>query len=235
MGEVRRQPVRGLAQHRHRPRGSDDHRRRADLRRPVRRHPQVGARGVARLRRPAGLLEHRLRARRLRRARAVVVRPGRAAPTCSSTSARRRTRSAPPRRRRSGRTRGDDQAPAFNRDHPQVDGDIYFSAKDVRANRLGHMDIVQAEHYAHPALLPVTAGVPGHRAAPGHPARRRPLRRRRAADLARRTGTSYAVYRVDGRKVDRCDTRRRHAPGRDRARTSSGSTPPPRAAASRTS
>ena len=33
----------------------------------------------------------------------------------------------------------------------------------VRANRLGHMDLVQAEHYAHPALLPVTEGVPGRR------------------------------------------------------------------------
>ncbi len=51
----------------------------------------------------------------------------------------------------------------FNRDYPEVDGDIYFSAKDVRANRLGHMDIVEADHYAHPALIPVTAGVPGHR------------------------------------------------------------------------
>ena len=93
----------------------------------------------------------------------------------------------------------------FNRDHPQVDGDIYFSAKDVRANRLGHMDLVQAEHYAHPALLPVTEGVPGHRP--------RPVTRLdadRSDDGVtltwRGTGTSYAVYRVDGRKVDRCDT-----------------------------
>ena len=62
----------------------------------------------------------------------------------------------------------------FNRDQPQVDGDIYFSAKDVRANRLGHMDIV-----AERALRPSRAG-PGHRgrarpgAPRGHPARRGP-------------------------------------------------------------
>ena len=30
----------------------------------------------------------------------------------------------------------------FNRAYPQVGGDIYFTAKDVNANRLGHMDIL---------------------------------------------------------------------------------------------
>ena len=85
----------------------------------------------------------------------------------------------------------------LNRSYPEVDGDIYFSAKDVRANRLGHMDLVQADHYAHPALIPVTAGVPGHR--PAAPSR---LRAESAADGVslrwRDTGTSYAVYRFDG-------------------------------------
>ncbi len=93
----------------------------------------------------------------------------------------------------------------FNRDHPQVDGDIYFSAKDVRANRLGHFDLLQAEHYAHPALQPVTAGVPGHRPSP--------VTRLDAARTAdgvtltwRGAGASYAVYRVAGRQAGRCDT-----------------------------
>jgi uncharacterized lipoprotein YddW (UPF0748 family) len=93
----------------------------------------------------------------------------------------------------------------FNRDHPEVDGDIYFSAKDVRANRLGHMDLVQGEHYRHPALRPVTRGVPGHAPAPV-----RRLTARRTADGVRLswrgTGSSYAVYRVDGRHLRRCDT-----------------------------
>ena len=92
----------------------------------------------------------------------------------------------------------------FNRSYPEVRGDIYFSAKDVRADRLGHMDLVESEHYAHPALLPVTAGVPGH--AP------RPVTGLRAtADPAgvrlrwRGEGSSYAVYRVDSGRFGRCD------------------------------
>jgi hypothetical protein len=92
----------------------------------------------------------------------------------------------------------------FNRDHPEVDGDIYFSAKDVRANRLGHMDLVQAEHYAHPALLPVTEGVPGRAPEPVVG-----LRASRGEDGVTLTwqggGTSYAVYRVEGRRTDPCD------------------------------
>ncbi|HWM74064.1 MAG TPA: glycosyl hydrolase, partial [Nocardioides sp.] len=86
----------------------------------------------------------------------------------------------------------------FNRDQPQVDGDIYFSAKDVRANRLGHMDIVQSEHYAHPALLPVTADVPGR--APRAVKRLDADRNGDAVRLSwRGDGSSYAVYRIDGR------------------------------------
>jgi uncharacterized lipoprotein YddW (UPF0748 family) len=93
----------------------------------------------------------------------------------------------------------------FNRSYPEVDGDIYFSAKDVRANRLGHMDIVQREHYAHPAIQPVTSGVPGHRP----PAVRHLVARRGAHGVRlswRGRGSSYAVYRVGGGRVGRCDT-----------------------------
>ena len=90
----------------------------------------------------------------------------------------------------------------FNRDFPQVDGDIYFSAKDVRANRLGHLDIVEADHYAHPALIPVTAGVPGHRP----PA---PVRLRVDGNVLswHGGGKSYAVYRFAGAdvEIDQCD------------------------------
>ena len=93
----------------------------------------------------------------------------------------------------------------LNRDYPEVDGDIYFSAKDVRANRLGHLDIVQADHYAHPALLPVTEGVPGRRPPPVTR-----LQGERTGDQVtltwQGTGTSYAVYRVEGARVRRCDT-----------------------------
>ena len=42
----------------------------------------------------------------------------------------------------------------YNSTRPEVDGNIYFSAKDVRANRLGGMGIVYANWYQHPALVP---------------------------------------------------------------------------------
>ncbi len=99
----------------------------------------------------------------------------------------------------------------LNRDYPEVDGDIYFSAKDVRANRLGHMDLVQADHYAHPALLPVTEGVPGHAPQPvgAVTAERTDEGVRLAwtgAGGGRPEAAGFAVYRVEGRSADLCDT-----------------------------
>ena len=92
----------------------------------------------------------------------------------------------------------------FNREYPRVVGDIYFSAKQVRANRLGHMDLLQQEHYARPALLPVTAGVPGRR-----PDAVRRLDADRRGSQVRLTwggaGEAFAVYRVPGRGANRCD------------------------------
>jgi uncharacterized lipoprotein YddW (UPF0748 family) len=113
----------------------------------------------------------------------------------------------------------------LNRQHPEVDGDIYFSAKDVRANRLGHMDIVETDHYAHPALIPVTAGVPGHRP----PA---PVRLRVDGDVLRWQGggRSYAVYRFDGAdaQVTSCDLAdATHLVGTSRAKTWTDSTAEP--------
>ena len=94
----------------------------------------------------------------------------------------------------------------LNRAYPQVDGDIYFSAKDVRANRLDHMDIVQADHYAHPALIPVTEGVPGHR--PPAPVRLQAVRTGDEVQVSwRGGGKSYAVYRFTSAhaEFDPCD------------------------------
>ena len=42
----------------------------------------------------------------------------------------------------------------LNEDYEQVTGDVYFSAKDVRADRLDHWSLLQAEHYPGPALPP---------------------------------------------------------------------------------
>jgi len=94
----------------------------------------------------------------------------------------------------------------FNRDYPAVKGDIYFSAAQVRANRLSHMSIVQADHYQHPALPPTASRLEGR--GPSSPL---------VADASRTSGgvrlrwlsnaaTSFAVYRLDGFAfVERCD------------------------------
>jgi uncharacterized lipoprotein YddW (UPF0748 family) len=94
----------------------------------------------------------------------------------------------------------------FNRDYPQVEGDIYFSAAQVRANRLGHMSIVRADHYQHPALPPTADRLTGR--GPSAPL---------VADATRTStglrirwlsnaATSFAVYRLDGHRfVERCD------------------------------
>jgi len=93
----------------------------------------------------------------------------------------------------------------LNRSYPQVQGDIYFSANGVRANRLGHMDILEAEHYAHPALIPVTEGVPGR--APKAVTRLDADRTEGGVQVSwRGEGASYAVYRVEGRGADPCAT-----------------------------
>ena len=75
--------------------------------------------------------------------------------TCTSTSGRPPTRSARPRSRPSGTTPQElSNHLFFNRTRPEVDGNIYFSAKDVRANRLDGMGIVGRDWYRHPALVP---------------------------------------------------------------------------------
>jgi hypothetical protein len=63
------------------------------------------------------------------------------------------------------------------------------------------MDLVEADHYAHPALIPVTAGVPGHR--PPAPVTLRAERTADGVELSwRGGGRSYAVYRFAGADAD---------------------------------
>ncbi|HEV7649335.1 MAG TPA: family 10 glycosylhydrolase [Actinophytocola sp.] len=88
----------------------------------------------------------------------------------------------------------------FNQDHPQVRGDMYFSAVQVRADKLAHMTIVKRDHYGSPAIPP-TAGRLVH-AGPRPPVITTARRTAGGVELRwagtdRRT-TSYAVYRVPG-------------------------------------
>jgi uncharacterized lipoprotein YddW (UPF0748 family) len=94
----------------------------------------------------------------------------------------------------------------FNRDYPEVKGDIYFSAAQVRANRLDHMSIVKADHYQHPAFAPTAGRLAGH--GPGLPSILDAARTGTGVKLRWVSGaaTSYAVYRLDGLLLPgRCD------------------------------
>ena len=104
---------------------------------------------------------------------------------------------------------------ALNRSLPEVDGSIHFSAKDVKANRLGATDLVLAQYYSRPSLVPALERVAA-----------RPMLPPVITHLGSETGgvrvswlapaesaeplgepTSFAVYRFDGRDPlpDNCD------------------------------
>ncbi|GGM29852.1 glycoside hydrolase family 10 protein [Dactylosporangium sucinum] len=94
----------------------------------------------------------------------------------------------------------------FNRQYPQVRGDVHFSAVQVRADRLGAETLLAAEHRSRPAfppswgparpmLFPVVTQA--RRTAAGAELRWRAL------DAA---ATSFGVYRFDGVRIPRgCD------------------------------
>lgn len=97
----------------------------------------------------------------------------------------------------------------LNKDYPEVDGDVWFSAKDVRADAKGATSLVLANHYTRPALVPRMPHLPAS-----------PLDRPSIIH-ARRTGdcialrwtrghhyaapTSYAIYRFTGNHVGNLD------------------------------
>ncbi|WP_336207384.1 family 10 glycosylhydrolase [Nonomuraea sp. LPB2021202275-12-8] len=83
-----------------------------------------------------------------------------------------------------------------NRQHPEVVGDIFFSAKDVKANRINGFATLAAAHYTKPALSPAR----GTSGAPAAPAITSATRGSGGVALAWQGGgaTSYAVYRVNG-------------------------------------
>ncbi|GGK87276.1 glycosyl hydrolase [Sphaerisporangium melleum] len=91
----------------------------------------------------------------------------------------------------------------LNRKHPEVRGDVYFSAAQLAGNPLGVLDALVKGHYSRPALPPLMAARGG--AAPAVPA---------APRLAGGTlrwksspgAHSYAVYRVADGKPDACAT-----------------------------
>ena len=84
----------------------------------------------------------------------------------------------------------------------RVHGNIYFSAKDVKADRLGATALLNQTWYEHPALVPTTWWKDRR---PPHAVDR--LRRRGSTltwERGSRDAVSYAVYRFSGHP-DRCD------------------------------
>src|SRR5690606_29935428 len=97
----------------------------------------------------------------------------------------------------------------FNQDYPQVQGNVHFSAVQVRDNRLGAVDIYAAEHYSRPALVPTMSHLPAKRllfpVITGHERDRDSgAVTLRWHDTASGVGpfgkvTSYAIYRFEGK------------------------------------
>jgi uncharacterized lipoprotein YddW (UPF0748 family) len=95
---------------------------------------------------------------------------------------------------------------AFNSTIPEVKGDIYFSAKDVRADRLGATSLLNSNWYSRPALVPA---MPSLDSRPPLPVRSlhsdrtdtgvRLQWRATSADT-----TSYGIYRRDLAAGDWC-------------------------------
>ena len=54
----------------------------------------------------------------------------------------------------------------FNRDHPGVDGDVFYSATSLRTNAQEAMGIVVEDHYSSPALIPIKRDLGGTVPAP---------------------------------------------------------------------
>jgi uncharacterized lipoprotein YddW (UPF0748 family) len=86
---------------------------------------------------------------------------------------------------------------------PQVQGNIYFSAKDVRADRLNSTSRLVQDWYTRPALVPVMANPTG--TAPKRPRSVNRTRRVLAFSARDPRTTAFAIYRVKGKAPQSCD------------------------------
>lgn len=94
----------------------------------------------------------------------------------------------------------------FNQAYPAIDGDVWFSAKDVRADAKGSTSLMVAEHYSRPAIIPPIRHLDGR--PPRRPVLTSVRRRSDGNELtwmspghSRSAGeaTSYAIWRFDGK------------------------------------
>jgi hypothetical protein len=95
---------------------------------------------------------------------------------------------------------------AFNTTVPEVKGDIYFSAKDVRADRLGATTLLNSNWYTRPALVPAMLHLDARPPLPVHAltAAKTSTGVRLQWHPTSADTTSYAIYRRDLTAGDRC-------------------------------
>ena len=94
--------------------------------------------------------------------------------------------------------------PGFSRDFPQVNGAIYFSAKDVRADRRKTTTRLVNRFYSRPAITPVVGNPTGPQANP-------PVNPRWSDGLLTWTANDeaaarYAIYQIPQANAQTCDT-----------------------------
>lgn len=94
----------------------------------------------------------------------------------------------------------------LNAKYSQVRGDVFFSASDIAANRRGFAARIRADHYTRPALRPVADGRGGAAPPAVQDTSAAPAGAGQGAKGVKVTwraaegATSYAVYRVDGKR-----------------------------------
>ncbi|MFI6596405.1 glycoside hydrolase family 10 protein [Nonomuraea sp. NPDC050536] len=99
----------------------------------------------------------------------------------------------------------------LNRDHPQVSGDIWFSAGDVRDDRIGSITTAVKDHYQHPALPPVlprlAGGEPPSRPVVAYALRRANRVEVRTVATGRDEPFQFAIFRSSDGNVSFDDAR----------------------------
>ncbi|PZG13335.1 glycoside hydrolase family 10 protein [Nonomuraea aridisoli] len=89
----------------------------------------------------------------------------------------------------------------LNQDHPEISGDIWYNANDVRADRLASISTAVNDHYQRPALAPVLPrlanGRPPRRPVLAHALRRASGVEVRAVTTGNETPFLMAIFRFD--------------------------------------
>jgi uncharacterized lipoprotein YddW (UPF0748 family) len=95
----------------------------------------------------------------------------------------------------------------INKRHPQVRGDVYFSAASLVANTRGFAQRLREDHYQRPAIPPQVEDAGGRAPAPVQGVRATAEGKGKGVKVQwspSRGGTAYGVYRVEGAKPG-CD------------------------------